>query len=171
MTLCSLMGWFMNGLCAFYSMLLSLSSLVPRFCNVLVFWLCVFFMLPTQGFSATAYVFVSFSMPLKLMSETLNESARLKIPAFINGLIDNSMPKTIKEIQLLSSGIPNLNLQIDPTAFERFKINQVPALVVEEGACFDVLYGNLNLKECLFRIASEGDCGVGLTQIRSLIGD
>jgi conjugal transfer pilus assembly protein TrbC len=121
--------------------------------------------------SANAYVFVSFSMPEPLMSETLTESARLHIPALLNGLIDNSMPQTVKKIQILSTLVPNLDLQIDPTAFERFGITQVPALVVEQGGAFDVLYGNLTLKEGLRRLAHEGESGFSEANARSLIGD
>lgn len=119
----------------------------------------------------TISVFVSFSMPEQLMIETLSESARLHIPAVLNGLIDNSMLKTIKKIQMLSKAVPNLDLQIDPTAFERFGIKQVPALVVEQRGTFDVLYGNLALKEGLMRLAKEGESGFSETDVRRLCGD
>lgn len=121
--------------------------------------------------SANTYVFVSFSMPEQLMFETLRESARLHIPVFLNGLIANSMPKTVKKIQILSQSVPNLNLQIDPTKFERFGITQVPALVVEQGSSFDVLYGNLTLKEGLLRIAAYGESGFSVSDARRLSGD
>ncbi len=117
----------------------------------------------------TAQVFVSFSMPAPLLQQTLNESARLNIPAFLNGLIDNSMPKTVQRIQLLSKIVPNLNLQIDPTAFERFGIKQVPALVVDNGKAFDVLYGNLSLRDGLLLIAGHGDSGMTMIDARQLI--
>ena len=118
-----------------------------------------------------AYVFVSFSMPEQLVTETLDESARLHIPALLNGLIANSMPETVKKIQALSKSVPNLNLQIDPTAFERFGIKQVPALVVEHAGNFDVLYGNLTLKEGLFRIATHGESGFSVADARRILGD
>ena len=119
----------------------------------------------------TPQVFVSFSMPTHLLEETLSESARLHIPAILNGLVDNSMPKTMKQIEVLSKTVPNLNLQIDPTAFERFGIRQVPALVVDNGHDFDVLYGNLSLREGLMRIAGNGDSGFSVEDARRLIGD
>ncbi len=117
-----------------------------------------------------AQVFVSFSMPAHLLEETLTESARLQIPAFLNGLVNNSMPETIKRIQNLSKTIPNLNLQIDPTAFERFGIKQVPALVIDNGREFDVLYGNLSLSDGLLKMAGHGDSGFGVLDARRLIG-
>ena len=124
-----------------------------------------------KAWGLQAYVFVSFSMPEQLMIETLSESARLHIPALLNGLIANSMPQTVQAIQALSESVPNLNLQIDPTAFERFGITQVPALVVERGGAYDVLYGNVTLKEGLLRIASQGESGFSLADARRLIGD
>lgn len=107
-----------------------------------------------------AFVFVSFSMPNALLMDTLKDSARLHIPATLNGLHHNSMMETVSLVGVLSNQVPNLNLQIDPTAFERYGIQQVPALVVEEGGCFDVIYGYLPLKEGLERIASHGECGL-----------
>lgn len=105
------------------------------------------------GFAAaTTQVFVSFSMPAPLLKQTLMESARLEIPAILNGLYHNSMSKTAVKIMALAKEVPNLNLQIDPTAFERFGIHQVPALVVSEGNQFDVIFGNLTLQEGLVRM-------------------
>ena len=112
--------------------------------------------------AVNTYVFVSFSMPETLMIETLQECERLHIPAILNGLYQNSMPETAKQIMALSNQIPNLSLQIDPTAFERFNIHQVPALVVAPGNCFDVIYGTLPLDEGLDRIKRRGECKDGV---------
>ena len=107
--------------------------------------------------SPKAQIFVSFAMPETLLKQTLKESARLRIPAILNGLHQNSMPATMKKIMELSKEIPELNLQIDPTAFERFAITQVPALVVEQDNIFDVIYGNLTLEAALMRIKESGE--------------
>ena len=102
-----------------------------------------------------AQVFVSFSMPEQLMRETLEDGARLHIPAILNGLHDDSIEKTTQKIIRLSEQVPDLTLQIDPTAFERYSIQQVPALVVSSSDKpdeFDVIYGNLPIQEGLRRI-------------------
>jgi conjugal transfer pilus assembly protein TrbC len=106
-------------------------------------------------YPAKISVFISFSMPHQLLEETLKESVRLNIPVYLNGLYHDSMPETVRKIMELSKEIPNLNLQIDPTLFERFSISQVPALVVEKNKSFDVIYGNLTLEEGLNRIARQ----------------
>lgn len=114
-------------------------------------------------------VFVSFSMPEILLEQTLDEAARLHIPAYLNGLYHNSMPETAKKILTLANKVPALNLAIDPTAFERFGITQVPALVVESAQGFDVLYGNLTLTEGLLRIANRGDSGLSVLDARRIV--
>lgn len=116
------------------------------------------FIVSLTTFAESEHVFVSFSMPETLLIETLRDSARLNIPATLNGLYQNSIEKTAQKIMVLSKEVPQLQLQIDPTAFEQFHIKQVPALVVSQGDCFDVIYGNLFLNEGLRRIHEKGEC-------------
>lgn len=125
----------------------------------------------TSVYAFQASVFVSFSLPKNLLHETLREAARLHIPVFINGLYHDSMPETAKKVMALSEQIPELSLQIDPTAFERFAIDKVPALVVEKGNNFDVIYGHLTIREGLLRIASQGSVGLSAMDARRLSGE
>lgn len=126
---------------------------------------------PSILLAATVSVFVSFSMPTNLLEETLKESARLNIPAYINGLYQDSMRSTALKVIELSKHIPNLNLLIDPTLFERFGVHQVPALVVDNGTSFDVIYGHLPLKEGLMRMAGRGDSGFSMLDARKVSGE
>lgn len=119
-------------------------------------------------FAGSIAVFISFSMPPQLLHETLTDSAKLHIPAYLNGLHNNSMHDTAVKVMALSKTIPHLYLQIDPTAFERFGITQVPALVVANDNTFDVIYGNLPLAEGLQRIIDSGDSGLTAAAISSL---
>lgn len=121
--------------------------------------------------ATTVSVFVSFSMPENLLEETLKESARLKIPVYLNGLHHDSMRETVLKVMELSEHIPDLNLQIDPTAFERFGIYQVPALVVSNTQTFDVIYGHLSIKEGLSRMAGRGDSGFSALDARQVSGE
>ncbi|HHF7375956.1 MULTISPECIES: type-F conjugative transfer system pilin assembly protein TrbC [Legionellaceae] len=125
----------------------------------------------TVLFASTVSVFISFSMPDALLEQTLKESSRLHIPAYLNGLYHDSMRDTALKVMELSKQIPNLNLAIDPTLFERFEIQQVPALVVEEGNSFDVIYGHLTLKEGLLRIAGHGDAQLSMQDARRISGE
>lgn len=124
------------------------------------------------GYTApSAQVFVSFSMPQKLLEQTLKDCARFHVPAYLQGLHHNSMKETALIIMELSKAVPSLNLQIDPTAFERFGIKQVPALVVSNESNFDVIYGHLSLSEGLNRIVNRGDSGLSTLDVRRIIGD
>ena len=121
-----------------------------------------------QASPIRAYVFVSFSMPKTLLEDVLSDASRQHTPAVINGLVHNSMKETAEKIYTLSQVIPNLELQIDPTLFERFNIHQVPALVVARGTLFDVIYGNLTILEDLSRIGRTGDTHVTADEIKVL---
>ncbi|MDX1791259.1 type-F conjugative transfer system pilin assembly protein TrbC [Legionella pneumophila] len=107
--------------------------------------------------AASIHVFVSFSMPDKFLEETLRECSQLSIPVYLNGLYRDSMSETALKVMALSKRTPNLNLNIDPTLFERFDIHQVPALVVDDGKNFDVIYGHLTIQEGLTRMAGRGE--------------
>lgn len=122
--------------------------------------------------SPVIQVFVSFSMPEQLLTQTLTESAKLHIPAMLNGLYHNSMPETANKVLALTKQLPDLNLQIDPTAFERYGIKQVPAMVVSDTHGFDVIYGNLALKDELYRIADGGnESGLRRADVRRILGE
>ncbi len=121
-------------------------------------WCLSFLLLLSCATQASSYLFVSFSLPEKLFTEILQESEAMHIPVVLNGLYHNSMPETVKKILTLSKTFPNASILIDPTLFERFSIHHVPAVVVEQGSCFDVLYGNLTLHDALKRIQDKGEC-------------
>ncbi|WP_259637642.1 type-F conjugative transfer system pilin assembly protein TrbC [Legionella jordanis] len=118
--------------------------------------------------AASIHVFVSFSMPDKFLEETLRECSQLSIPAYLNGLYRDSMGETALKVMALTRRIPNLNLNIDPTLFERFGIHQVPALVVDDGKAFDVIYGHLTIQEGLARMAGPGEVNFTPKDIRRI---
>lgn len=133
--------------------------------------LLVCFFMAASLYAESVSVFVSFSMPENLLEETLKDSARLQVPAYLNGLYENSMQATAIKVMQLSQHVPGLNLLIDPTRFERFGIKQVPALVVEGNSSFDVIYGNLPIKEGLLRMAERGDSGLSIQDVRRQTGE
>lgn len=122
----------------------------------------------TSSIAVQVSVFISFSMPETLLQETLKESAQLHIPVYLNGLYHDSMRETAFKVLELTKRIPHLNVAIDPTLFERFGIQQVPALVVNEGKAFDVIYGHLTIQEGLARIAGRGEVNFTFKDIRGI---
>lgn len=78
-------------------------------------------------------VFVSFSMPEKTIKNYLMQAARVSggrdIKLSIRGLDEsNSLIKTQQRISKLMKGI-SAEVDIDPGSFERFNVQQVPAIV------------------------------------------
>lgn len=58
---------------------------------------------------------------------------------------------------LVKAGITE-GVQIDPTLYSRYGIRSVPALVVRCKAGFDVIQGNIRLKQALEKVVEKGDC-------------
>lgn len=106
-----------------------------------------------------ALYFVSFSIPEEGLLRMLPEARSLNIPALVNGLIDNDMRKTASAVFRLTREKNTGGVQVDPTRFARFGITTVPSLVVtcNDGA-FDLVRGNIHLRQALERVAAEGEC-------------
>lgn len=102
-------------------------------------------------------LFVSFSMPDLLLRQSFEAAERLGVTVVLNGFFHNSMAETAKKLTRLTHQYPGLGIQIDPTAFEDFKIHSVPAVLVSCGQDFDVVFGNLNLDDALSLINRRGD--------------
>jgi len=127
-------------------------------------WFFLVIVSKTSLAMTSIHVFVSFSMPETLLIQTFKEAEQLKLPVYIKGLHQNSMKLTAQKIMEYTKEMPNLSLQIDPTLFDKYGINQVPAIVSDNDQVFDVIYGNLKLKEALKRIIDEGESGLTLTK-------
>lgn len=108
---------------------------------------------------ARALYFVSFSIPEEGLIRMLPEARELDIPAVVNGLIDNDMRKTAEAVFRITREKNTGGVQIDPTQFSLFGITSVPALVVTCGeSTYDIVRGNIRLRQALERVASDGDC-------------
>ena len=105
-----------------------------------------------------ALYFVSFSIPKEGLQAMLDEAASLKVTATIRGLIDNDFRKTAAQMLELSKQNNKIGVQIDPMVFKQFNIQAVPALVVTCPGHYDVISGNIRIRDALRRIAREGDC-------------
>lgn len=109
------------------------------------------------SFASTTVVFVSFSMPQNLMDEVFKDASNHNVSVTLNGLIDDDFRKTLSGLFEFSKKYPNLSVQIDPYAFEKYHIDKVPALVVDDGVHHDVLYGNVKIEDGLLWLKRKGD--------------
>lgn len=88
----------------------------------------------------------------------LHETRQYGIPATLRGLINNDMKTTTDAVlQLVKDGVTD-GVQIDPTLYSQYNIRSVPALVVRCQAGYDVVRGNIRLKQALEKVAETGDC-------------
>ncbi|GJI56962.1 hypothetical protein HEMROJRC1_20740 [Rodentibacter sp. JRC1] len=102
--------------------------------------------------------FVSFSIPEKQLVTLIRAAEHQKIPVYIRGLIHNDMKRTAKAILYLAQKYNVQGMLVDPLRFEHYDIQAVPALVKKCGQKFDVIYGNVDLKQALDLIANQGEC-------------
>lgn len=106
----------------------------------------------------SALYFVSFSIPTEGLQAMLEEAVSLKVTATIRGLIDNDFRKTAGQMLEFSKKNNKIGVQIDPMVFKQFNIQAVPALVVTCPGHYDVISGNIRIRDALRRVAREGEC-------------
>ncbi|HBQ2308962.1 TPA: type-F conjugative transfer system pilin assembly protein TrbC [Klebsiella pneumoniae] len=109
---------------------------------------------PAEG----ALYFVSFSIPEEGLKRMLHETRQYGIPATLRGLVNNDMRTTTDAVlQLVKDGVTD-GVQIDPTLYTQYGIRSVPSLVVRCQAEYDVVRGNIHVKQALEKVAQTGDC-------------
>lgn len=109
---------------------------------------------PVQG----AVYFVSFAIPEEGLKRMLGETRLYGIPATLRGMLNNDLKTTADAVLSLVRDGATDGVQIDPTLFTKYGIRSVPALVVFCSQGYDVIRGNLRVKQALEKIATAGDC-------------
>ena len=116
---------------------------------------------PAEG----ALYFVSFSIPEEGLKRMLHETRQYGIPATLRGLVNNDMRTTTDAVlQMVKDGVTD-GVQIDPTLYTQYGIRSVPSLVVRCQTGYDVVRGNIHVKQALEKVAQTGDCAQLARQI------
>lgn len=91
-------------------------------------------MVAAQGLSTrpALLIFVSFSLPEATLGRLADQAARSGATLVLRGLIDGSLRATVARTQKLI-GKRQVAMQIDPQAFDRFGVVQVPTFVIVRG--------------------------------------
>jgi len=85
---------------------------------------------PTHSTTApTALVLVSLSMPASALREIARQATRIGAPLVLRGLKDNAFPATQRALATFGD-IPGAAFVIDPSAFRRFQVTQVPTFIL-----------------------------------------
>ncbi|EJO6308846.1 type-F conjugative transfer system pilin assembly protein TrbC [Salmonella enterica] len=112
----------------------------------------------TEKPASGAVYFVSFSIPEEGLKRMLGETRRYGIPATLRGMLNNDLKATANAVLSLVKDGATDGVQIDPTMFSKYDIRSVPSLVVYCGQGYDVVRGNLRIKQALEKVATAGDC-------------
>ncbi|NNM43648.1 MAG: type-F conjugative transfer system pilin assembly protein TrbC [Chlamydiae bacterium] len=102
-------------------------------------------------------LFMSFSIPIETWKEYSASLEKTGGIFILRGLPKNSFPLLSKNIQDLRQKGVKAPIVIDPEAFEKYAIYQVPSFVLEKDGIFDKVEGNLNLDASLTLIERYGD--------------
>lgn len=92
---------------------------------------------PTAGDEGlSVYLFASFSMPDASLKALIRQGELAGMPIVLRGLVNNSVEDTLHRVHALykESAAQESGAVIDPTLFARFRIDQVPSVVVAERA-------------------------------------
>lgn len=101
-------------------------------------------------------IFVSFSMPPASLKNWMRDAEKIHAPVVIRGLVDHSFKETTKKMMALTEDNHG-GVQLDPTVFDYFHINKVPAVVVTSNEHFDVIYGDVTLAFALNKVVDQND--------------
>ncbi|ECI5994327.1 type-F conjugative transfer system pilin assembly protein TrbC [Salmonella enterica subsp. enterica] len=112
----------------------------------------------TEKPASGAVYFVSFSIPEEGLKRMLGETRRYGIPATLRGMLNNDLKATANAVLSLVKDGATDGVQIDPTLFSKYDIRGVPSLVVYCSQGYDVVRGNLRIKQALEKVATAGDC-------------
>lgn len=114
--------------------------------------------LQTEKPASGAVYFVSFSIPEEGLKRMLSETRRYGIPATLRGMLNNDLKATADAVLSLVKDGATDGVQIDPTLFSEYHVRSVPALVVFCDRGYDIIRGNLRVKQALEKVATAGDC-------------
>lgn len=109
----------------------------------------------TNAVADNKMMFISFSMPEKLLIDIYQEAEELAIPVVLNGLVDDDFKKTMKKMYEIGKKFPHLAIQIDPVSFKKYGITQVPALAVIGVDDAKVVYGNITISDALKEVKKD----------------
>lgn len=112
----------------------------------------------TEKPASGAVYFVSFSIPEEGLKRMLSETRRYGIPATLRGMLNNDLKATADAVLSLVKDGATDGVQIDPTLFSEYHVRSVPALVVFCDRGYDIIRGNLRVKQALEKVATAGDC-------------
>lgn len=103
------------------------------------------------------YIFVSFSLPQKLLSQYVKEAKENGASLVVKGLPKRGFNAFLKQVDKYREGEEIPPFELRPDLFEEFFIEQVPAIVFRKGKVFDKITGSVSLDFVKERIRERGE--------------
>jgi conjugal transfer pilus assembly protein TrbC len=104
------------------------------------------------------FVAMSFSLPKESWLTLSKEMEGEKAVFILRGIPNNSFKEFAKKILDLKRGGMNATVQIDPDAFEKFKIESVPSFIIVAGNKYDKISGNISFSFAQRELNRIGEC-------------
>ena len=101
-------------------------------------------------------LFISKSLPRPLLQHLFMQAKSFSARIVMRGFIEGSIVKTAQWIKEVSQKTGQ-GIEIDPELFKKYGVNKVPALVVDDGEAFDVIYGSISVGEAFKIIREQGE--------------
>lgn len=101
------------------------------------------------------FIFVSFSMAKEQLLALDQIAKKVGARLLIRGLKDDSFKVTVQLIRGIHE--EGMAIDIDPTAFASFNVQEVPAFVIAQKGMFDKMTGNVSPIYALETFKKEGD--------------
>lgn len=109
------------------------------------------------------YVFISFSMPDKMIknyfieSQSLKEKYNINIIFVLRGFYKNSFKATSEKIALLLKDLDkkDVPITIDPITFKKYNIEKVPTFLKFNAENYDIMSGAVNIDYFIEKIKEE----------------
>lgn len=86
--------------------------------------------------SNTIMMFISRSMPRASFLDALKQAANASVPVYINGMFkdDENIMATMRRLEIIAKDLViKPNVKFGPSWFEKYQIEKVPALVLDDG--------------------------------------
>ena len=98
-------------------------------------------------------IFVSFSMPKKLLWSYFEQAKLYNAKLVMRGLVNNSFKDTVKSMDIGDNKI--LRLEVNPKLFKAYQVKRVPTIVVKNNNGHDRFVGSVTLAYILNEINSS----------------
>lgn len=115
-------------------------------------------------------IFISFSVPDNIWCSLSHDLAKLGGSFVLVGLPNNSFSELSEKIIKLKKMGVDAQIQIDPIAFKKFQISNVPTFVVSDDNKFDKISGSISLEYALNYMSEKGEVNFSKSLQRKLRG-